>query len=158
MTRSDPLYAVRRIERYTDTTEVMGVGSKSAMEVRYAVVLRLEMVPANGQSGVVDPNVDHPYRDIYMKILPRKMAAVPGALIGFPPLDVEPHGLGHKVMPASHYFALHNAHMPRLELGRRAEQQQEVEDWHKEGFVGDEPAEPTGPKPRKSKGKNKVHA
>ena len=54
----------------------------------------------------------HPVRDIYFKALPEGSANVPGGLIGFPVLDAEPFGFGHRVSECSHYFSELDVHLP----------------------------------------------
>ena len=65
--REDRLYPITRMERYTRPTKVVGVGSTSGMETRYALILRAEFVPDGRHSG----SDKYPIRDIYMKVLPK---------------------------------------------------------------------------------------
>ena len=121
--QEDRLYPITRMERYTRPTKVVGVGSSSGMETRYALLLRAEFVPDGRHSG----SQDYPIRDIYMKVLPKGTANVSGVLLGFPVLDLPPHGLGHQLTERSHYFAELGVHLPRGELYRRSEMRKEVD-------------------------------
>ena len=47
--------------------------------------------------------------------------SIAGCLIGFPALDVMPHGLGHTVQQKTHAFEEQGVCLPRLELNRRSE-------------------------------------
>ena len=47
----DRLYPITKMERYTRPTKVVGVGSQSGMETRYALHLRAEFVLDGRQSG-----------------------------------------------------------------------------------------------------------
>ena len=64
-----------------------------------------------------------------MKVLPRGSANVTGVLLGFPVLDLPPHGLGHQLTARSHYFAELGVYLPRGELYRRSEMRKEIETW-----------------------------
>ena len=123
--QEDRLYPITRMERYTRPTKVIGVGSSSGMETRYALHLRAEFVPDGRHSG----SGDYPIRDIYMQVLPNGTANVSGVLLGFPVLDLPPHGLGHQLTERSHYFAELGVHLPRGELYRRSEMRKEVDAW-----------------------------
>jgi hypothetical protein len=101
MSPSDRLYPITSLERYRAPTSMLGVGKGPAMETRYAVVLRAEFVPVNCVSGVGE----HPIRDISFKVLPKGTANVPGCLLAFPVLDVEPYGMGHRTCEATHFFS-----------------------------------------------------
>ena len=48
---SDAQWPVQRIERYASPTSVSGLGRGSAMQTRYAVVLRVSSVPMGGALG-----------------------------------------------------------------------------------------------------------
>ena len=78
--QEDRLYPITRMERYTRPTKVVGVGSSSGMETRYALHLRAEFVPDGRHSG----SGEYPIRDIYMKVLLKGSANVAGILLGFP--------------------------------------------------------------------------
>ena len=121
--REDRLYPITKMERYTRPTKVVGVGSQSGMETRYALHLRAEFVPDGRHSG----SAEFPIRDIYMKVFPKGSANVTGVLLGFPVLDLPPHGLVHQLTARSHYFAELGVHLPRGELYRRSEMRKEIE-------------------------------
>ena len=81
---SDAPWPIQRIERYASPTSVSGLGRGSAMQTRYAVVLRVSFVSMGAPwDGAL-------YRDIYFKVLPKGTAQVPGLLLGFPVLDPSP--------------------------------------------------------------------
>ena len=122
MVQEDRLYPICRLEKYSEPTTVYGIGSESQMETRYALVLRAEFVPINRVTG----QEDYPTRDIYMKVLPKGKANVPGCLLGFPTLEVEPHGLGWRTCEKTHYFTELDVHLLRGELQRRAELHDEM--------------------------------
>ena len=48
---SDAQWPIQRIERYTSPTSVTGLGRGSAMQTRYAVVLRVSSVSVGGALG-----------------------------------------------------------------------------------------------------------
>ena len=130
--REDRLYPITKMERYTRLTKVVGVGSQSGMETRYALHLRAEFVPDGRHSG----SEEFPIRDIYMKVLPKGSANVTGVLLGFPVLDLPPHGLGHQLTARSHYFAELGVHLPRGELYRRSEIRRGIETWLEDERIG----------------------
>ena len=129
MTREHRLYPITRLEKYTEPSNVAGLGHGGPMATVYAVILRAEFVPVGCVSDA-DKGAN-PVRDIYFKVLSRGVGNVPGGLLGFPVLDVEPFGMGHRVADATHYFSELDIHLPRGELSRRAEQHREVCDWIK---------------------------
>eukprot|EP00969_Alexandrium_andersonii_P122775 5427395-Alexandrium_andersonii.AAC.1 len=90
----DDRWPVRKIERYTSPTSVSGLGQGSATQTRYAAVLRVSFV------SIGEPWDKASYQDIYVKVLPKGTAQVPGVLLGYPVLDPRPPGgpatgLGH---------------------------------------------------------------
>ena len=110
---SDPQYPVCRMHKYRTTQTMDGVAAGKPLEVRYGLVLRAEFVEDGQDSG--------PMRDLYFKILPKGTCSVAGCLIGFPVLDVSPHGLGHSVLATTHHFEELGVALPRLELARRSD-------------------------------------
>ena len=58
-------------------------------------------------------------KNLYFKVFPKGTCQVPGVVIGFPVLDVEPKGLGWEVQPSVRVFKGLDVSLPRLELGRR---------------------------------------
>ena len=84
-------YPIRRVERYQCVAELQGIGASSEMPTMWGVVIRIEFVPINGQTGA-DAN---PREDVYFKILPKGSSNIPRILLRFPLLDCEPHGDEH---------------------------------------------------------------
>ena len=134
MALEDRRYPITRIEKYTNVTELTGVGVGGAdMSPRYAVMLRNEFVPAGKRSG----DEEFPLRDIYFKVLPLGTADIPGVLIGYPTLDCPPFGLGWQRREYTHFFTSVQIHLPRAELQRRKEMSEELVEWKKEGTSED---------------------
>ena len=84
---------------------MVGVGSNSLMQTEYAAVLRFEFVPSGRTSG---DGEQYPWRDVYMKVLPKGSANVQGGLLGFPALD----GLGCSTTESSHFIKSVGVHLP----------------------------------------------
>ena len=77
MEDTDRNFPIVRLERYLSPAKVSGVGTKSAMQSRFAVVLRGEFVSANRVPG----DSSNPVVDFYCKVLPR------GTTGKYPPAD-----------------------------------------------------------------------
>ena len=93
--------------------------------------LKITLLAADSVSGII----------LYFKILPAGSANVPGILIGMPSLDCAPFGLGHQIKEQTHFFKALGIHMPRMELGRRAQMKKDLVEWHKTGFSNPLPGE-----------------
>ena len=90
--------------------------------IKYGVVLRAQFVGVGAETG--------PTRDLYFKVLPKGTCSISGCLIGFPTLDVCPHGLGHSVVGTTHLFEELGVALPRLELARRDEYTESLSTYH----------------------------
>ena len=86
-TESSRAYHLVRLQRLVKKPRIDGVAAGVPIETTYTVVLRTEFVPAGADSG--------PTKDLYFKVFPRSACQVPGVIIGFPVLDVEPSVVCH---------------------------------------------------------------
>ena len=100
MNLGDRLCPIDEKNRYTEPTKVVGIGSQSGIQTRYALHLRAEFVPGGRHSGSDEFSI----LDIYFKVLFQGSANVSGVLLGFPTLDIPPHGLDHVLTERRHYF------------------------------------------------------
>ena len=98
----------------------------------WGVVLRIEFVPINNETG----DVANPSEDVYFKILPKGSSNIPGILLGYLLLDVEPYGFGWERKVRSHYFTRLKVHPLRGELHRRKDHTEAVKQWHTEDVEG----------------------
>ena len=57
-------------------------------------------------------------RNVSFMVLPKGSCQNPGVILGFPMLDVEPHGLGWQMSPKGHTFTALRVSLPRLEEER----------------------------------------
>ena len=89
-------WPVVQIHRFRTKPRVDGISAGAAIEVSFAVTLRTEFVPVAKEEG--------PIKNLYFKVFPKGTCQVPGVVIGFPVLDVEPKGLGWEVQPSVHVF------------------------------------------------------
>ena len=106
-----PEYPIARIQRFIRRPRIDGVAAMSPIEIRYALVLIAEFVPAGASSG--------PMKPLYFQVFPKGTCEVPGVIVGFPALDADPYGLGWTVNPTVHTFRSLQVSLPRLELVRR---------------------------------------
>ena len=92
-------------------------------------MLRAEFVPIGAETSAYTSDKDekHPFRDLYFKVLPKGSCSMSGCLVGFPVLDCEPHGLGHRVTEGAHVFDELGVALPRGELGRRADMRESLD-------------------------------
>jgi len=132
----DRRYAIVGLERYKQPTTIVGIQkaqSGQPMVAKYAMILRVEFVP---QGKETHPKL-WPVKDVYFKILPKGLSGFKGILVGAPTLDAPPHGLGHRVTEATHYWKAIDIHTERLEMKRRGARVDEVKQWMREGNFDD---------------------
>ena len=107
------------------------------METRFAVILLCEFVGIGKVQG--DPT--NPKRSISFKVFPKGQSHIHGLIMGFPVLDVEPHGFGLVNLPTSWYFKGLDAYMPKAEIADRSRYKDAVVRWKQQPQIGNSGSE-----------------
>ena len=102
------------------------------MPTTHAVVINCEFVPIGKRTG--DP--DNPKRPISFKVFPKGVSNLEGVIVGFPVLDVEPHGFGLVNMDTCWFFKGLGVYMPKAEIAERARFKNAVALWFQEPQSG----------------------
>ena len=116
-------YPVVGIQRFVTQPRIDGVATGAPITVKHSIVLRADFVPARATEG--------PTKALYFQVFPKRSCQVPGVIIGFPALDCEPHGLGWQIQPTVHTFRALGVSLPRLELGRKMDYQEQCKRYYR---------------------------
>ena len=102
------------------------------METKYAIILDCEFVGLGKRQG--DPT--NPKRGISFKVFPKGVSHIDGLILGFPVLDVEPHGFGLVNLETSWFSKGLGVYMPKAEVDDQARYKHDVVRWKQEPQVG----------------------
>ena len=113
---TDYNYPIGKIFRYQNVAQLRGAEKAGTMAVEFAVVLKIEFIPAGAEAG--------PVKEIYFKVFKKGTCGIAGGVFGWPNLDhpIVPGGEGmgwRNRDDGAEYTAL-GVTIPRLDDARKS--------------------------------------